>query len=225
MPWYYAGVDAQPVGPVPVEELQARRAAGALSPETYVLEQPDPAGQPPRWRRYREAFPDPTLPPLPPIPIAHPPPVPAMAAVATAAPPTTPAHALFPSAQRHLYTTAAGGPVFTGAHPESYAREHHVNGWCSWGFGLALGSVILTPLTCGFGFLLAIPALIVSLVGLGQVRHHAGQRGRGQALAGLAISIALLLLVTIVGVGYGIYTYRQSSQTTSEQSTNDSDSQ
>ena len=46
MPWYYAGPEAKPVGPVSLEELHARRLSGAIQPETYVIEdtgQPDPA--------------------------------------------------------------------------------------------------------------------------------------------------------------------------------------
>ena len=38
MPWYYAGPEAKPVGPLSVEELHARHLSGAVTAETYVIE-------------------------------------------------------------------------------------------------------------------------------------------------------------------------------------------
>ena len=43
MPWYYAGPDAKPVGPVTLNELHACRVRGIVTPETYVIEH---TGQP-----------------------------------------------------------------------------------------------------------------------------------------------------------------------------------
>ncbi len=58
MPWFYAGPEAKPVGPVSVEQLHANRVNGTISPDTYVIEQTGQPGATMTWRRYREAFPD-----------------------------------------------------------------------------------------------------------------------------------------------------------------------
>src|ERR1035441_2641879 len=95
MPWYYAGPEAKPVGPVTLDELHACRVNGTVKPETYVIEH---TGQPSEnwaWKRYQDVFPSsPSLPPLPP---PSPPPV-VMPAPPVAQPQAIPPHPLFPSA-------------------------------------------------------------------------------------------------------------------------------
>ena len=112
MSWYYVGLDAAPVGPISLEELHGRRAAGVIGPDTYVIEAP--AGSAPKeWRRYRDVFTSPAPANLPPLPMA-------------AAQPHTPTmgipHPLFPSALPA--TPSPGGPVFTGTHPSAYRQWH-----------------------------------------------------------------------------------------------------
>src|SRR5271156_6542755 len=73
MPWYYAGPEAKPVGPVTLEELHACRVRGIVTPDTYVIEhtgQPDASWA---WKRYQDIFPSGhSLPPLPAPPPQHP---------------------------------------------------------------------------------------------------------------------------------------------------------
>lgn len=208
MSWYYAGPDARPVGPISLEELNARCASGALSPETYVIEQPSSSGQAPAWRRYRELFPatSPTLPPLPALPPGSP-------------PSTGPAaHPLFPSA---TYSTSPGGPVFTGAHPSSYRLEHPSNPWCSWGFGLGLASLLLL-IVC-VGVFLAPLSLLASTWGLVQLHRHPEQTGRGLAITGIVFSLLTLLIVFVAVASYIGMNYHVHGWTVTEQTTTDSD--
>jgi hypothetical protein len=214
MPWYYVGPDAKPVGPLSLEELQSRRLSGALSPETYVVETGTPTA-PKEWRHYREFFPAAAvLPPLPPLPA---PPVPH-------APPVLP-HPLFPSAVPSSSPHSPGGPVFTGTHPSVYNHPPHAlgrtNAWCAWGFGLGLAG--LPFLVCGVGVFMAIAGLIVSIIGLVELRKHRDQQGRGLAIAGISCSLLTLLIVGAMGVAWAVSSLRTSVQMTTEQTTNDTD--
>lgn len=66
----------------------------------------------------------------------------------------------------------------------------------------------IASLCCGIGqivlgLLAGIPALILGIIALGQIRTR-GERGRGMAIAGIVLSsigIALFILVVIVVVG------------------------
>ncbi len=163
MPWYYAGPDANPVGPISLEELQARRLNGVVSPETYVIEhtgEPDPSRA---WKRYRDTFPpgpsQPVLPPIP-APAAAGPPSPTFV---TPAPPPPQSHPLFPSA-----APIPSAPAYR--HPTTIpqpAPVHPLNGWCKWGFGLGLASLPLL-IVCGLGAFIAIPALFICVLGAGR---------------------------------------------------------
>ncbi len=214
MPWYYAGPDAKPVGPIALEELHARRVNGTVSPETYVIEYVGEPNDARAWKRYRDVFPPTSnlsLPPLPPPPAPLvPPPF-----------PTAQAHPLFPSAALAHTQPPAIPPA--GHHDPHYSLGT-TNPWCSWGFGLSLASLILLLPSCGLTAFVAIPALIISIVGLVKVQHHRDQSGRNLAFAGLFLSGATLLITVIILIfavpailkGHGLIT-------TTEQSTNDSD--
>jgi hypothetical protein len=215
MSWYYVGPDAKPVGPISLEELQARRASGAIAPETYVIEAP--AGSAPKeWSRFRDAFPHAiAFPPgasaLPPLPVATSPVVPSTMGIP---------HPLFPSAPP--VTPSPGGPVFTGTHPSEYRLPPRKNNaWCLWGFGLGIAS--LPCLFCGIGFLFAPIALVFSIIGLVQVSQHREQHGRGLAVAGLIASLIALFIVAIVGMTMLSSTWHSVVSMTTEQTSNDSD--
>lgn len=213
MPWYYAGPDAKPVGPLSLEELQARRLNGTLSPETHVIEH---TGQPNAvlaWKRYRDVFPSsPVLPPLPPVfsaPPAPPPPP-------HAAPPQPVApHPLFPSA------IATRSPVFP---PDTRPDPHHqvksTNGWCKWGFVLGLAAFLFS-FVC-VGLLLAVPSLLLCVMGLVQVQQKRDQSGHGLAIAGLLLSGAALL-ISVVILSVAIPYIRAHELTVTEQTSNDSE--
>jgi len=208
MSWYYVGPDAKPVGPISLEDLQSRRASGAISPETYVIEAP--AGSAPKeWRRFRDVFPPTaTLPPIP--------------ASALAEQPTTMGipHPVFPTAPPHA--PSPGGPVFTGAHPSVYRLPPTKgNPWCSWGFGLSLASLPL--MLCGVGPFIAVAALVASLVGLVQISRHHDQHGRGLAISGVIISILSLLFTALLIFAVMSNSLRNSLQMSTEQTSNDSD--
>jgi hypothetical protein len=219
MPWYYAGPEAKPVGPVSLEELHARRLSGAILPETYVIEdtgQPDPARA---WKRYRDLFPaNPYLPPIPtaaPVAaIAPPPPPPVAPAVA----PATGAHPLFPSA-------AAPGhhPVFTApAGPDPYYSGHKANSWCAWALGLGISSFFLIPF-CGLGTMMALVSIFMGVGGLVQVQGHRGQSGRGFAIVGILASLFTLVVTVILLVWVAMPVIKAHEQTTTEQTSNDSE--
>src|SRR5437588_12555485 len=91
MPWYYAGPEAKPVGPVSLAELHARHLNGMISPETYIIEHTGQPNEPRVWKRYREVFPSipMDLPAIPPVPIAL---------TAPSLQPAVQPHPLFPSA-------------------------------------------------------------------------------------------------------------------------------
>jgi hypothetical protein len=211
MSWYYVGPDAKPVGPISLEDLQARRADGAVGSDTYVIEAP--AGSAPKeWRRYREFFP----------PAATLPPVPGTVPAPTPAPTMGVPHPIFPTVPPA--TPSPGGPVFTGSHPSTYHfPTSKTNSWCAWGFGLGLASLPLL-LLCGTGVFVAIAGAVVSIVGLVQLGHHRDQQGRGLAVAGLILSI--LALICAVGVGIAVAmssSWHGGLQMSTEQTSNDSD--
>lgn len=213
MPWYYAGPEAKPVGPVSLEELHARRVSGVISPETYVIEH---TGQPSEnwaWKHYREIFPSsPTLPPVPSVPPVFPGP---------ATPPPQPAvqpHPLFPSA-----APVGHSPFPAAARPDPYYKEKRTNGWCAWGFGLGLASFILLLPTCGLAVLLALPALIVCIVGMIQVNQHRDQAGQGMAIAGLILS-GLALILSLVLLAWALpAVIKKYEFSITEQTTNDTE--
>jgi hypothetical protein len=208
MSWYYVGPDAKPVGPISLEDLQSRRGSGAVGPETYVIEAP--AGSAPKeWRRYRDVFPPPAV--LPPVPAA------------AGVPPASMGipHPIFPSSLPP--TPSPGGPVFTGTHPSAYRLPGgKSNGWCSWGFGLSLASLPLM-LCAGLGVLVAVAALVASIIGLVQVGHHRDQHGRGLAVSGLVISLLSLLCAAALIVAIVSNSMHGTLQMTTEQTSNDSD--
>jgi len=210
MPWYYAGPDAKPVGPITLEELHARRLSGALSVETYVIEYVGQPGDPRSWRRYREVFPSSPIQPL-----ALPPPV---------TPPVPPVqhHPLFPSAAPVPGTGSAPSPFV--ASPHYLPPQHRTNPWCSWGFGLSLASLILLLPSCGLTVLVALPALVACIIGLLKVKRDHLQSGRTLALSGLFLSGATLLLTLILlAVAIPAFLKGHGQITTTEQSTNDSE--
>lgn len=209
MPWYYAGPEAKPVGPVTLEELHALRVSGVLSPETYVIEHTGQAADAMTWKRYREAFPANPAPPLPPpfSPVPLPPPPPQA---------TKPApHPLFPSA-------APVHDLRPVSHQLAATSSTRIsNAWCQWGFWLGLASLPLL-LACGFGALVALPALFLCVIGLVQVLHHPEQAGRGLAITGL-LCAALALIITLLCLAVAVPAYLKAhGQTVTEQSTNDS---
>jgi hypothetical protein len=207
MPWYYAGPEAKPVGPISLEELNARRVNGTISPVTYIIEYTGQPTDPRVWKRYQDVFPaSPSLPPLPP----------ALPAAVPSAPAIQP-HPLFPSA----------GSAHAGQSGLPPGSPHDLQGtsnpWCRWGFGLGLASLILLIPTCGLTAFIALPAFFVSIAGLIQVLQNPNQRGRNRAICGLFLSgLTLLLAVIILAVAIP-WLIKEREQTTTEQSTNDSE--
>jgi hypothetical protein len=182
MPWYYAGPEAKPVGPVSLEEIHARRLSGLITPETYVIEQNGLPGVTPSWRRYRETFPEssatpPLLPPLPP----------------PSAPPVLSANPLFPSAP-HAPHPVYVPPATPAAAPHGHYPARPTNACCAWGFGLGIASFIL----CGSGLILGLPALVISILGFAQVQQRRDQSGRGLAVAGGVLALLAILLSIIM---------------------------
>ena len=214
MPWYYAGPEAKPVGPLSVDELHARHVSGAVTAETYVIEH---AGQPSEnwaWKRYREVFPT-NLPPVPPVPaiLAAPP-------VAQAVPPqVTAPHPLFPSA------APVGSPhsVFPAtARPDPYYTVKPTNSWCAWGFGLGLAGFFFS-FACGTGVLLALPSLLLCVMGLAQVHKNREQSGQGLAVAGLILSGLALIISLIIILSLAMPFMKAHGLTVTEQTSNDSE--
>jgi len=209
MPWYYAGPDAKPVGPITLEDLHACRVKGTVSPETYVIEyvgQPDDVRT---WKRYREVFP--TSPILPAPALSPPPPIPA---------PVQP-HPLFPSAAPAGMPYRSHPPTYPVYTPPSSGR---FNPWCVWGFGLGVGSFLLLLPSCGLMVLVAIPAFFISVVGVFKVQHDPTQRGNGLALTGALFSVATVVLAVLLAVFVVPSLIKNHGQiTTTEQSTNDSE--
>jgi hypothetical protein len=218
MPWYYAGPEAKPVGPVTLDELHACRVQGTVTPETYVIEH---TGQPSEnwaWKRYHDVFPSIPLPPLFPPPAPAPPAVQSQAIPPQGIPPqANPPHPLFPSA------APAQHPVFTPAvRPDPYYNVKPTNGWCAWGFGLSLAVLCLTLITCGFGGILGFAPFLLCIMGLVQVHKNREQAGQGLAIAGLILSAVALLISLIVIISVSIPFLKAHGLTVTEQTSNDS---
>ena len=218
MPWYYAGPEGKPVGPVSAEQLHALRAAGTIAPETFVIEHTGAANI--AWKRYGELFPaTPVLPPIPPASPA-PAPVPAPAAIPGAAPPAP--HPLFPSAAAvptaHPLFPSAGQP---GLHA-SYPPFRPTNGWCAWGFGLSLVGFCFA-FVCGIGLIPALISVILCIVGLVQVSKNREQSGQGLAIGGLIFSGIGLLIAIIFIACLGGPILKAHGITITEQTSNDSE--
>jgi hypothetical protein len=216
MPWYYAGPEAKPVGPLTVEELHARHASGAVKPDTYIIEQ---TGQPVEtlaWKHYREIFPT-NLPPVPPPTApAVMPPAPALPTPAAAQP-----HPLFPSA------APVPGRAQTAFAPDArpdpyYAQARPTNGWCGWGFGLGLVAFFFS-FACGMGLIPALLALPLCVIGLAKVHKHREQTGQGLAIAGLILSSAALIVSLFLILYLSVPLLKAHGFTVTEQTTNDSE--
>jgi len=213
MPWYYAGPEAKPVGPVTLDELHACRVKGTVTPETYVIEHTGRPDENWAWKHYRDVFPSsPSLPPGPPL---SPPPV-TVPAPPAIQPQVISPHPLFPSA------APAQHPVFAPAvRPDPYYNVKPTNGWCAWGFGLGLAGFIFS-FACGTGLLPALLALPLCIMGLAQVHKNREQAGQGLAIAGLILSgVALLIsLIFILWLDFPIL--KAHGLTVTEQTSNDS---
>ena len=206
MPWYYAGPEAKPVGPLSVQELHDRHVSGVVGADTYVIEHTGHSTENLAWKRYQDVFPT-NLAPTPPIPVVPSPALPATPAVQP--------HPLFPS--------AASSPT---AHPSighpSHPSIRPANPWCTWGF---VGGLIgfCFSFVCGTGLLLALPALLLCIVGLVQVRKNHAQEGRGLAIAGLILS-CLAVLISLIMIAYlALPMIKAHEQTVTEQTSNDSE--
>ncbi len=215
MPWYYAGPEAKPVGPVTLEELHARRVNGTVKSDTYVIEH---TGQPTEnwaWKRYQEVFPSSaSLPPIPPQlapPITIPaPPAPQPQGATT--------HPLFPSASPVPHSVFPHAP-----RPDPYyTHARPTNGLCAWGFGLGLAGLIFS-FACGIGVFLALIALPLCILGLSQLHKHHEQAGRGLAVAGLILSGIALVISLIFILSLAIPMIKAHQLTVMEQTSNDSE--
>ena len=196
MPWYYAGPEAKPVGPVSLEELQSLRARGTVSAETFVIEQ---TGEPPgslSWKRYKEFFPD--LPPMPrPTPLPPPPMAP---------------HSPLPP-----------GAVFVPAHrPDPYYHVKPTNPWCAWGFGLSLAAIFFA-FVCGIGILPALASIPLCIIGLTQLPKHRDQGGQWFAIWGLVLSTLALVIALFLIIWMSMPYLKAHGLTVTEQTTNDSE--
>jgi hypothetical protein len=201
MPWYYAGPDAKPVGPVSFDQLHALRAAGSLTADTFVIEHTGTAGAPLVWKRYAEAFPIP-----PAVPTAAIPPAPA------AIPPATPApHPLFPSATPAGYASTPPAPANKSS-----------NGWCVWGFVLSLLSCLLA-LVCGIGLLPALISAVLCAIGLVQVMRNREQGGQGLAICGLIFSFLAIITAVLFIIFVDLKMFGHNGITVSEQTSNDAE--
>jgi Domain of unknown function (DUF4190) len=200
MSWYYAGPEAKPVGPLSVEELHDRHVSGTVGPDTYVIEHTTTGAESLAWKRYKEVFPT-NLAPTPPLPTV-PAPIPAL--------PTAQPHPLFPSAAP------------SAAYPSYYQPPRPTNGWCAWGFGIGLTGFFFS-FACGTGLLLALPALLLSIVGLVQVRKNPQQEGQGLAIAGIVLSVIGVLVSLIFIVSMALPMIKSHELTVTEQTSNDSE--
>jgi hypothetical protein len=216
MPWYYAGPEAKPVGPLSVEELHARHVSGAVKPETYIIEQTGQSTETLAWKRYHEVFPT-NLPPIPPPTTA----APVVPPVSTAPPPpVAQPHPLFPSAapvqgQPHIIPTP-------GARPDPYYNVRPTNGWCGWGFGLGLTAFFFS-FACGAGLIPALISLPLCVVGLAKVHKNRQQAGQGLAIAGLILATVALIVSLVFIISLSIPMLKAHGLTVTEQTTNDSE--
>ena len=211
MPWYYAGPEAKPVGPVSAEQLQGLVASGTITSETFVIEHTGPGAANLAWRRYREVFPPAaTLPPIPPASPFHP---------ATVTPPTpTPGTA---SSSLPLFPSAGTGQP---GHPTTHSYAHTIrptNSWCAWGFALSLIGLCLACACVG-----VVPALIAAvlcIIGLVQVNKNHEQGGMGLAVTGLIFSGIAVLIFAILVCVFGPSIVKGHGLTVTEQTSNDSE--
>ena len=215
MPWYYAGPEAKPLGPVSAEQLQGLFASGSITSDTFVIEHTGPGAANLAWRRYREVFPtSPTLPPIPPAPPAstYPPPVPP-------APPSSAAHPLFPSAAPpHAGHPAYPPPIHHGAH----APIRPTNSWCAWGFALSLVGFCFA-FACGIGLIPAVIAVVLCIIGLVQVNKHREEGGMGLAVTGLIFSCVAILIAAVLVAAFAPSILKGHGLTVTEQTSNDSE--
>jgi hypothetical protein len=219
MPWYYAGPEAKPVGPVSAEQLQGLLASGTITSETFVIEHTGPGAAGLAWKRYRDIFP-PVAAMLPPIPSATvPPPAPhaPMPGSVPAPIPSAPGHPLFPSAG----TAQPGHPAYL---PPQRAYAYPIrptNSWCAWGFALSLVGLCLAIFCIG-----VVPALIAAvlcIIGLVQVTKNREQGGMGLAVTGLIFSGIAVLLFAILLCVFGPAIVKGHGLTVTEQTSNDSE--
>jgi hypothetical protein len=228
MPWYYAGPEAKPVGPVTLDELRAARANGVISPETYVIEHTGQSVENLAWRKYKDVFPASPLPPVPSSILPAVPPPAIAAPSAPPAPPVPPVPPVYPVAQSHPLFPSAGAvphqtPVFPpGARPDPYYTNNKgTNGWCGWGFGLGLLGFFLC-FAC-VGLIPSLIALPLCLVGLFQVHKNRAQAGQGLAIAGLILSVAAIIVSLTMIIWLSVPIFRAHGLTVTEQTSNDSE--
>jgi hypothetical protein len=206
MPWYYAGPDEKPVGPISTDELHARRRNDLVGPRTYIIEWDDETGAIGGWKFYSEFFPVvPAMAPLPPpppspVPTAPhhgPPPAPVAAPHGYYPPaPIAQPHPLFPSVG---HAPAPVAPAVPPASPHGHYPARKTNSWCAWGLGLGITGFIFS-FAC-LGIFIAVPALLICLTGFARVQSHPEQSGRGLAIAGGVLS----LLAIIISLGLGAW--------------------
>jgi Co/Zn/Cd efflux system component len=87
-----------------------------------------------------------------------------------------------------------------------------------------LASLLLLFPSFGLTSLIALAALIISMVGMFQVQHHPAQSGRNFALIGMLLSILALIITVVVAIvavplimkGHGQITATEQSTTDSE---------
>jgi hypothetical protein len=214
MPWYYAGPESKPVGPLSLDELHDRRAQGTVKPETYIIEH---TGQPAAdwsWKRYQELFPAQAA-SVPPAPSFTPPPAPPVGTP----PPMVAPHPLFPSAA----PVSSRAPVFPATgRPDPYYAIKPTNTWCAWGFGLGLAGFFFS-FACGIGLLLAVPSLLLCIMGLTQLRNHPEQGGHGLAQWGLALSTLSLIVSLAFIIWIAVPLIKSHQLTVTEQTSTDSE--
>jgi hypothetical protein len=225
MSWYYAGPEAKPIGPVSPEELHARRRSGLILPETYVIERTEETGAVGAWKHYRDVFPEsfalPAVPPpAPTVPTVPPPPSPVSPPPPVAPIPLAQAHPLFPSAGP--VAAQLPPPFHPVAAPHAHYPVRRTNPWCAWGFGLGIAGFVFA-FACGLGLLIAVPALVMCILGLVQVQRHPEQAGRGLAIAGGVFSV-LALMIALGFLAYSIpYIIKNQQWTVTEQSSTNSE--
>lgn len=231
MPWYYAGPEAKPVGPVSAEQLQGLFASGTITSETFVIEHTGPGAAGLAWRRYREAFSAATM--LPPIPSASP--APGYALTATPPAPPAPTPGAVPAPNPSAPTAATAHPLFPSAatarpdHPTYLPQSHSVahphfrptNSWCAWGFALSLVGFCFAFLC--IGVFPALVAAVLCIIGLVQVNKHREEGGMGLAITGLIFSGVAVLIVAIILSVFAPSFLKGHGLTVTEQTSNDSE--
>jgi hypothetical protein len=233
MPWYYAGPEAKPLGPVSAEQLQSLHASGAITSETFVIEHTGAGAANLAWRRYREVFPAAaSLPPIPGAP--HPASMPPVAAAPPA--PHAPAPGMVPAPNPSAPAPVAPHPLFPSAahpgsghapayavpgHPGAYAPIRPTNSWCAWGFALSLLGFCFAFLC--IGIVPAIIAVVLCIIGLVQVSKNHGEGGQGLAITGLIFSGVALLIAIVIISWFSPTILKAHGLTVTEQTSNDSE--